>query len=120
MTIDSSTDTSAALATYARNKVEGSTPGQLILQTYDYVIACSRRGDWQRANKGITELMAGLDLDFLPIAGPLWRIYEYCLDANRDGRTEEAISLMTELRDTWASVVDEVETGQAGARRSQV
>lgn len=120
MTIDSSPDKSAALATYARNKVEGSTPGQLILQTYDYVIACSRRGDWQRSNKGITELMSSLDLEYMSVAGPLWRIYEYCLDANREGRCEEVIDLMTELREAWASVVEEVETGRAGARRSEV
>lgn len=112
MAIESPTDRGAALATYATNKVEGSTPGQLVLQTYDYVIACCRRSDWVRANKGIVELMHSLDLEQLDVAGPLWRIYEYCLDANRNKRFEEVIGLLSELRSAWAEVVDEVETGR--------
>ncbi|MFH1278938.1 MAG: flagellar export chaperone FliS [Candidatus Eisenbacteria bacterium] len=117
MAIESPTDTSSAIATYVTNKVEGSTPGQLVLQTYDYIIACCRRSDWVRANKGIVELMKGLDLEHLEIAGPLWRIYEYCLDANREKRFEEVMGLLSELRSSWAQVVDEVETGRPAGTR---
>ena len=58
------TSTSEVLATYKASKVQGATPGQLLLQTYDFIIACCRRGDMIRAKNGIVELMGSLDLDY--------------------------------------------------------
>ena len=108
-----STPTSEALATYNASNLEGATPGQVLLQTYDYIIACCRQGDWMRANKGMVELMGALDLDAdrLDISGSLWRIYEYCLDIIREGKFEEAISILSGLRESWAEVVERIETG---------
>lgn len=103
-----------AVATYSANQVEGATPGQLMLQTYDYVIACCRRKDMVQAKKGLVELMGSLNLDQTDVAGPLFRVYEYCLDVVREGKFDEALGYLSELREVWADVVDKVESG-AGA-----
>ena len=105
-----STPVTEALATYRLNKLEGATPGELLLQTYDYIIGCCQRNDWVRAKKGIVELMGSLDMEYLDVSGPLWRIYEYCLDLLRAQKFDEALDILSTLRDSWAEVVEKSET----------
>lgn len=100
-----------AVETYKTSKVEGATPGQLVLEVYDYIIACCRRGDGMRAKKGLVELMGSLNLDSPDISGPLFRTYEYCLDIVREKKFEEAVGVLTEIREAWAAAVDRVESG---------
>ncbi|MCK4546797.1 MAG: flagellar protein FliS [Candidatus Eisenbacteria sp.] len=107
------TATRDAVEAYSASKLESATPGQLVLQTYDYVISCCHRGETAQAKKGLVELMGALNLDHEEIAGPLFRMYEYCLDAIREGRFEEAIGPLSELREAWRGVIDQVESGAA-------
>jgi len=103
--------TREAVEAYSTSQIEGATPGQLVLQTFDFIIGCCRREDWIRAKKGVVELMGALNPDYPDVSGPLFRVYEYCLDVIRDQKIEEAIGILSELRDTWADVVDRVESG---------
>jgi flagellin-specific chaperone FliS len=103
--------TREAVETYNASKIQSATPGQLVLQTYDYVIACCRRGDTSQAKKGVVELMGALDLEQEDVSGPLFRLYEYCLDVIREGKCDEAIGYLTELREAWTGVLDRVESG---------
>ena len=110
------TSTREAVEIYSASQVKGATPGQLILQTYDHIIACCRKGDQFQAKKGVVELMSSLNLDYQDISGPLFRLYEYCLDVLREQRFEEAIEILSELRDTWTQVLDQVESGAAALK----
>ena len=100
-----------AVETYCANQVEGATPGKLLLQTYDYVIASCRAGDRFRTKRGIVELMGALDLEYLDVAGPLYRIYEYLLDIVREEKYDEAQRILMELREAWAQVIHRIEAG---------
>ncbi|GEM_PF-1565318 len=111
MSIACPPSTREAVETYSANQIEGATPAQLVLQTYDFIIACCRRGDWMRAKSGVVELMGALNPDYDDISGPLFRVYEYCLDVIREKKFEEAIKILSELRESWAVVVDRLESG---------
>ena len=110
------TPTREAMEVYQASKVAASTPGQLVLQTYDYVIGCCRRGEMMQAKKGLVELMGALNLDHLDIAGPLFRLYEYCLELIRDKKFEEAIGVLSELRQSWLGALDNTQLGSAPRR----
>jgi len=94
-----------AIGTYASSQVANASPGQLIVILYDYTIGCCRRGDLMNAKRGLVELSASLDLTYLDVAGPLFRVYEYLLDAVRAGRFEEAQSTLEQLRESWVEAV---------------
>jgi flagellin-specific chaperone FliS len=96
---------SEAVARYTANQVTGASPGQLLLQLYGLTIGACRRGDAARAKQGLGELMGSLNLDYLEVSGPLFRLYEYCQDRVRDGDYEAAQQLLSELRAAWAEVV---------------
>lgn len=99
-----------AVQAYTAQAVEGATPGRLTLMLFDHVLACLRRKDVIKAKQGIVELMSSLDLDYLEVAGPLYRIYEYCLDIVRVKKFDEAGKLLDEVRQAWEQVVNNVET----------
>ena len=105
--------------TYTAQAVEGATPGRLTLMLFDHVLACIRRQEIMKAKNGIVELMGSLDLDYLEIAGPLYRLYEYCLDVVRDKKFAEAEHLLGEVRDAWEQVVNKVES-EAPTRRENL
>ena len=99
-----------AVQTYATQAVEGAAPERLTLMVFDYILACIRRREVMKAKKGVVELMGTLDLDYLEIAGPLYRLYEYCLDLIRAEKFDEAEHLLGEIRQAWSQVVDKVES----------
>ena len=94
-----------AIGTYAASQVANASPGQLIVILYDYTIGCCRRGDMMNAKRGLVELSAALDLTYLDVAGPLFRVYEYLLDAVRAGRFDEAQGTLEQLRESWVEAM---------------
>ncbi len=103
--------TNQAVQAYSTNKIEGATPGELVLHAYDYVIAQLRKGNMQTSNRGIVELQSSLNLDHLEVAGPLFRIYEYTSDIIRAGNFKDAERIISSLRNAWQQIVDLAETG---------
>ena len=98
-----------AVAAYARSQVTGASPGQLVVLLFDATLGACRRGDVQQARQGLVELMSSLDLDHLDVAGPLFRLYEYCLDEVRKGNLGEPQHILTELRQSWCEAVARAE-----------
>lgn len=102
--------TNQAVQAYSTNKIEGATPGELVLHTYDWVISQLRKGDMHASKKGVVELQSSLNLDYLDIAGPLFRIYEYTCDTIRARNFKEAERTITDLRNAWQQIIDLAET----------
>ena len=98
-----------AVKTYTAQAVEGANPPRLTLMLFDHILACIRRQEAMKAKQGIVELMGSLDLEYLEISGPLYRLYEYCLDIVREEKFDEAERLLVEVRDAWEQVVKKVE-----------
>ena len=91
---------------YKENQVVGASPGKLILLLYDHVIKCLKTCDMRGASKGLVELMSSLDLDYQEISGRLFSLYEYCLDLVKKGEYEQALKIISEMRQMWATAIE--------------
>ena len=87
---------------YKTNEIIGLTPVQLILKLYDYVIVNSKRRDLSKVNAGLTQLVAALNFDYKEISLGFFRLYRYCQNEARKGNFEEVVSIIGELRSSWA------------------
>lgn len=91
---------------YTENQVVNASPGKLILLLYDHVIKCLKNSDMRGASKGLVELMSSLDLDYHEISGRLFSLYEYCLDLVKKGDFDQALKIISEMRQTWVTALD--------------
>jgi len=92
----------AAVHSYKQNSVKTADPLKLILMVYDRAIAGCRRRDLEMAGLAISELIKGLNMDAGTISWSLLAIYQYCGELARKGEYDEAVDVLSELRDTWA------------------
>ena len=93
------------MASYQSAQVLGASPLQLMLIVYDLAIAACGRRDAGRARRAITELIAALNFDYQEIAGPLFRLYEYCLSAVNSGKYHEASKILRQLKGAWEAAM---------------
>ncbi len=110
---------------YRTTAVQTARPGKLLLMLYDGLILslkqarqCIEQGILSeahhhliKAQEIITELMCTLNMDY-EISANLYQLYDYfkrrLIQANirKDARViDEVLSFVTELRDTWESVI---------------
>lgn len=87
---------------YIENEILNLSPVELILKIYDIAIVSCKRRNADKANKAIAELIASLNFDY-DIALSLFRLYHYCQYEIRQGNFDEAIEILTELRNAWAT-----------------
>lgn len=111
--------------TYRQQSAMTASPGDLTLMLYNGCIKFIRQGilglearDFSQANNAIlraqdiiAEFMSTLDMGY-ELSGNLMELYQFInsllIEANikKDGRRlEAALTLVSELRDTWAEVV---------------
>lgn len=94
----------AAARSYRQNNVMTADPLKLILLVYDRAITGCRQRKLEIVGRAITELINGLNMDIDPVAGNLLAIYQYCGELCRKGQYSEALNILQDLRDTWATV----------------
>ncbi|PTX90880.1 flagellar export chaperone FliS [Opitutus sp. ER46] len=129
--------------TYRANAVLTASPGQLVLMLYDGILtslALAQEGFKQpttdprrieninhhllKAQAIITELQAGLNMDAGgDFAKTMHRLYDYhnrrLLEANLRKQVEPVVEverLVRELRDAWAQMLTQQESGTSGDR----
>lgn len=90
---------------YVRNRVEGISEEELLLDTYDLAIVSCVRKDDLPASRCIAELINALNFDYPEVATGLFRLYRYCLDLVKDQKWDEAAGILRELRRTWAEAL---------------
>lgn len=102
-----------ATQTYRANQVNGASPLDLLLMTYDAaLIGCGQR-DLGRTIKAIELLRDALDFSYDEnIALGFFRLYQYCADLVRKGEYDEAAGLLRELREAWAQVKNQYQPAQ--------
>jgi flagellin-specific chaperone FliS len=96
------------------NKQKNTTPGyleaevfswskeKLILKMYDLFIVSAKRGDNSKMSKVLIELMGALNFEYEDTSTRLYRLYEYCQRCIFQSKVEEALYIITELRNTWS------------------
>ena len=75
---------------------------KLILKMYDLFIVSIKRNDIAKGSKVLIELMSALNFDYEDVSSRLYRLYEYCQRCIFQKKLEEALFVITELRNTWA------------------
>lgn len=117
MTRDDRISTQEAVDTYGINRIASAPPGELILIVLDYVIGCCKRSDGRNARRGLVELMGWLNTDVVTVAGPLFRLYEYCGEAIQAGDFETPVRHLTELREAWCNAMENSEASSTDSSR---
>lgn len=121
---------------YRTAQVATADPARLVLMMFDGAIRFASQGreaieegDLEAANTYlgrtqdiVAELMASLDYDAGEIAGNLGQLYEFInhrlIEANVKKDTEplgDAVTMLQELRDVWAQIVEGDGGGSRGA-----
>lgn len=115
-----------AYQAYRQTQVSTASQGELLLMLFDGAIRFARQGQEHmgngeieqanlkliRAQDIVNELIISLNLEVGEIAQSLQQLYSYIYDllvqANikkEPDKVDEAITLLTDLRDTWEQVV---------------
>ncbi|HOV92128.1 MAG TPA: flagellar protein FliS [Candidatus Kapabacteria bacterium] len=104
----------AAQKLYAGNPTEGKIPAYLeqevmswskekiILKMYDLFLLANKKGDVQKMNRVLIELMSSLNFEYEETSTRLYRLYEYCQRAIFRKKYDEAFAIIKDLRDTWS------------------
>lgn len=90
---------------YQRNQVMSMTPAQLVLKVYDVAILGCKSKDSSKVSKALVELISALRFEHGEIALGLFRLYQYCLDSVKIGKFDEVVVILTDLRNTWLTVI---------------
>jgi flagellin-specific chaperone FliS len=92
---------SAAISGYKQNEAMNLSPTEVILKIYDFVIIHLKKGDTQRAMRGITELIVSLNFEYEEFSVGMYRLYQYCRDQIIHGNIKEAMVILEGLRESW-------------------
>jgi len=89
------------IQSYQKSEILGLGPNQLIIKVYDFVILQCKKGDIDKASKGLVELISSLNFEHEEIALGLFRLYQYCMDQAKQSKFDEVVSIMQSLRTSW-------------------
>lgn len=86
---------------YLTQKVLSAGPEQLISYIYDVAIRGCNQKDRYRVNRAISELVSALDFDHREAALPFFNVYRHITFLNRQGRFDEAKTMLIDLKRSW-------------------
>ncbi|HOK14171.1 MAG TPA: flagellar protein FliS, partial [Candidatus Kapabacteria bacterium] len=75
---------------------------KIILKMYDLFIVSCKRQDVNKMSRVLVELMGALNFEYEETATRLYRLYEYCQRCIFQKKYDEALYIITELRNAWA------------------
>lgn len=96
-----------AVNSYVNHHIMGMSKEQLLLTVYDVAITSCQQQNGEKAIRAISELISALNFEYQDISVGLFRLYQYVIDQIREQQFDEALSIMQDLRNTWAQALDE-------------
>ena len=81
-------------------------PVQLVTKVYDIAIVSCKKKDNIKATKAVVELISALRFEYKEVSVNLFQLYQYCLDNIREENYEEAIIVLTGLRESWVEAAN--------------
>lgn len=87
---------------YLEQEVLSWSKEKIILKMYDLFIVSCKRGDVSKMSRVLIELMGALNFEYEETSTRLYRLYEYCQRCIFQKKYDEALYIITELRNTWA------------------
>ena len=103
------------IPSYLEQEVYSWSKEKLVLKMYDLFIVSAKRGDTQKMSRVLVELMGALNFDYEETSTHLYRLYEYCQRCIFQKKIDEALHIITELRNTWAQAFNLEEKSDAVA-----
>jgi flagellin-specific chaperone FliS len=90
-----------AASRYRKEDSMNLTPVQVIARVYDVAILAIKKNDQDLARRAINELISALNFDYQEVSLGLFKLYDYCKTMIREGKNEEALNVLQELRSAW-------------------
>jgi flagellin-specific chaperone FliS len=104
----------AAQQHYRQDQILSADPLQLLIMTYDYVLAGCRERNLEKVSRGLQELMDHLDHEAGgQVAADLLSLYHYLADLARHNQYDDAAALARDLRNAWAQAREQIVRQQA-------
>lgn len=88
---------------YLEQEVFQWSPEKIILKTYDLFIVSCKKKDVVKMNKILISLMTALNFDQQEMSTRFYRLYEYCQKCVSERRYDDALLIIQDLRETWAT-----------------
>lgn len=92
---------SSATSRYRKEDSMNLSPVQVIARVYDVAILAIKKNDKDLARRAINELISALNFDYPEVSLGLFKLYDYCKTMLREGKNEEALNVLQELRSAW-------------------
>jgi flagellar protein FliS len=92
----------AAVQTYRNEHLLNLSPVQVVQKLYDVAIQGCKRQNYPLAQRALTELIVSLNFEQQEMATGLYRLYDYCKRQIREGKSDEAVVILEDLRTTWS------------------
>jgi flagellin-specific chaperone FliS len=109
-----------ATQAYRTVQINGSSPLDLLLMTYDAALTACNRQDLLQFTKALGVLRDALDYSYdADIALGFFRLYQYCGDLARQGEFDTAACYLRELRDAWAQVREQYQANRSNSTTPQ-
>lgn len=89
--------------TYLEQEVLSWSKEKVILKMYDLFIVSCKRKDVAKMSRVLIELMGALNFEYEETATRLYRLYEYCQRCIFQRKFDEALYIIKELREAWAT-----------------
>lgn len=87
---------------YLEQEVMSWSKEKIILKMYDLFLVSSKKRDVQKMSRVLIELMGALNFEYEETSTRLYRLYEYCQRCIFQKRFDEAETIISELRASWA------------------
>lgn len=89
---------------YREQEVLGSSPVHRIVMAYDVAIQACEQKNQPRATQAVRLLRDSLNFDYGEAAVGLFRLYQWSLDCIGSNNYPEALKILHDLREAWATV----------------
>ncbi len=102
---------------YLAKEILEATPQKLLIKVYDFAIVNAKKGNMEKANKAIQELISALKYDeeeAKKISIGLLKLYQFCQEQMRKGDNGIVVHILTDLRDAWTTIFNKAEQEKAG------
>ena len=93
------------LSKYQENEILTSSPEKLVLFLYGQAILGCKQKVEQKTSYALAILIDSLNFDYNEMATGLFRLYDYTLKMVKQNKFDQALPILTELRQTWQEAV---------------
>lgn len=92
---------------YLAKEILEATPKKLLLKIYDFALVHCKKGNMEKTNKAIQELINALRFDepkSKDFSIGLLKLYQFCQEQMRKGESDIVYKILSDLREAWVTI----------------